>query len=347
MDEPIDTRTAKLSTMVEKLLLIDEVAPARAIANEAFAEKDPDLKSRMIATNATVHPLAVPTLPAGMDASRLFNFDAWRKSIAMARIVAANTKAIRILFASAPKTGSTFLSSVLHQVYGLNKVSLTLLSAKSYGHYTLGGALRDHDVDELALLTNAFIPGGYIAHHHMICTPYLTKQMELYGITPLITKRNIFDTIVSYDDHIRKLYQTTSEHRFLRFGFPEEWYGMDFDDRIEMLLDLQLLWYMKYYSSWTLCEQQGLIKPMWIVYERDILGEKAALVDTIIERFGEPAGGTTRLVEELGREGTKTVHFNKGVSGRGAAITGKNRAKIEDFFYRFRDLIDFSDILDE
>ncbi|MDB5525705.1 MAG: hypothetical protein JWM58_3468 [Rhizobium sp.] len=338
--------TTKLTEFLEKLVHLDDVEPVRALANEAFAEGDPNVKFRMISQATAVNPFFVPVLAAGADAKQVFNMDAWCKSIAMARMVAANTKTNRILVSSAPKTGSTFIAGAISRAFDLKRVSLTLLSAKPYGHVSFGGALRDHDVDELTLITATFNPKGFLAHHHMICTPYLAKQMSLYGVTPIITKRNIFDTFVSFDDHIRKVYASVPEANFLRLGFPAEWIEMDFDDRIDMLLDLQLLWYAKYYSSWKLCEAQGQTKPLWISYEQDLKGDSEVLATRICEALGRPEEAIPELAAALGQNGTKGEHFNKGINGRGEAITGKNRQRIKDFFHKYRMLADFSDILE-
>jgi len=346
LNEHSNLRQEKVNAFALSLVEVTEVEAARRLADQAFAEKDPEVKSQLLSMSAAVNPLAVPHLPEGVDASRMFTFDAWRKSIAMARMVAANTLTQRILVASAPKTGSTFLAGAITHTYGLTKVSMTLLSAKTYGHYSMGGGLRDHDVDELALISNSFIPGGYVAHHHMICTPYLGKQAALYGITPIITKRNIFDTFVSFDDHTRKLKKASPNKDYLHFGLPNKWFEMEFEDRMEMMLDIHLPWYAKYYASWKLCEAQRDIDPLWISYETDILGDKAKLAEKLAGRLRAPEASIPKLAEELKKVNPATQHFNKGVSGRGAAITGKNREKIEDFFHRFRDVCDFSDILD-
>lgn len=345
VNEHNNLRQEKVNAFATSLVRVLDVAQARQSADQAFAEKDPELKMQLLAMSAGIHPFAIPHLPAGADASKFFTFDAWRKSIAMARMVAVNTSSHRILVASAPKTGSTFLSSAMATTYNLARASLTLLSAMIYGHSAFGGALREHDVDELALISNSFIPNGYMAHHHMICTPFLGKQLNLYGVLPVITKRNVFDTLVSLDDHTRK-YHTGTPNAYLSSGLPDSWFSMEFDDRMNMLLDIYLPWFMRYYSTWTLCEAAGDINPLWISYETDILGDKTKLAEKLASKLRMPESGVPRLAEELGKVNPVTQHFNKGISGRGAAITGKNREKIEDFFHRFRDVCDFSDILD-
>jgi hypothetical protein len=347
MNELPNSRQIKTESVAWRLVETTTVDPARAVADEVFAEKDGLLKMNLLGMAATIHPFSVPHLPSTVQPSSLFTVEAWGKSIAMARMVAVNTETKRLLVAAAPKTGSTFITGALERTYDLARVSLTLLSARSYGQYQFGGGLRDHDVDELALITAAFITKGFVAHHHMIASPYLGKQAELYGITPVVTKRNFFDTFVSFDDHIMKLRGTSIVTPYLHFGFPEGWYDMEFDDRLEFLLDYRLPWYTRYYASWRLTAQEGFIDPLWIDYEKDILGSKQALAEKLVERVGGNEATAAKLAGELGNSGASGDHFNKGVAGRGAKITGKNRQKIEDFVHRFKIVCDLTDLLED
>lgn len=346
MNELPNPRQTKTQSVVSRLIEATTVDPARAVADEAFAEADSTLKMSLLSMAATINPFAVPHLPPAVQASSIFTVDAWGKSIAMARMVAANTKSKRILVASAPKTGSTFITGALERTYSLARVSLTLLSARSYGHYQFGGGLRDHDVDELALITTAYAQNGYVAHHHMIGSPYLGKQCQLYGITPIVTRRNLFDTFVSFDDHIMKLRGTAVDIPYLHFGFPEAWYDMEFEDRMDFLLDHQLAWYSRYYASWKLTQQEGYVDPLWIDYETDILGSKQALAEKLVGKLRGDGASVAVLTAELGKAGLGDDKFNKGVAGRGTKITGRNRQKIEDFVHRFKIVCDLTDLLD-
>jgi hypothetical protein len=346
MNELPNPRQTKIQSVIARLVETTAVAPARTVADEIFAEPDSALKMSMLSMAATINPFAVPHLPPTAQPSALFNVDAWGKSIAMARMVAVNTRSTRVLVAAAPKTGSTFISGALERAYNLARVSLTLLSARSYGHYQFGGGLRDHDVDEMALITTAYAQNGYVAHHHMIGSPYLGKQCQLYGITPIVTRRNLFDTFVSFDDHIMKLRGTGVDIPYLHFGFPEAWYDMDFEDRMDFLLDGQLPWYTRYYASWQLTQQERYVEPLWIDYEKDILGPKEALAEKLVARLGTDSATIPALTGELGKAGMGDDKFNKGVAGRGVKISGRNRQKIEDYVHRFKIVCDLTDLIE-
>src|SRR5690606_14526340 len=134
------------------------------------------------------NPFFVPRLNESVEPTRLFTLDAWRKSLAMARTVAANQRSTRILLSAAPKTGSTFIAVALAKALGLTRANLLIYSSQTYSHAALGDGMRDHHVDELSLISSCMAPAGFVSHHHMICTPYLAKQLALYNVVPILTK---------------------------------------------------------------------------------------------------------------------------------------------------------------
>jgi hypothetical protein len=179
----------------------------------------------------------------------------------------------------------------------------------------------------------------------MICSPFTANQFKMYGVKPILASRNIFDCLVSYDDHLRKNVPRTEDPIVLRHGFPSDYLQRDFDDRIAVLIDLKLNWYFKYYLSWLACERAGYVKPLWISYEDDILAPKELLAGKLRSHLELPEEYVTDFAAALDEEGGEILNVNKGVAGRGSAITGKNRQNVEDFFHRYATEVDFSFIL--
>ena len=88
MNELPNPRQIKTESVVRRLIDTTAVDPARAVADEVFAEKDPALKMNLLGMAATINPFSVPHLPPAVQPSSIFTVDAWGKSIAMARMVA-------------------------------------------------------------------------------------------------------------------------------------------------------------------------------------------------------------------------------------------------------------------
>lgn len=335
-----------LIRFLDTLKDVRDLDAARAMATKVFLDPAHGNKNRFIAMGASAHPFFVPKIEAESQAKALINADAWCMSVAMARTVAANTKPLRIMLTSAPKSGSTFLSYKLSAAFKLPLVGLTIPSALPFAHSVLGAATKEQDIDELALLMACFSPAGFISHRHTVCTPYLAKQLRLYNILPIMTYRNIFDTFVSYDEHFLKVMRE-QENSYFRTGLPKFWQDLEFNDRIDILLDSWLGWFMKYYVSWTKCEQDGLIKPIRISYDKDFSGDKFRLAEMLCERFGRPEQDVSVLAAALTEKKTNTLNVNVGLTGRGEKIVGSNRTRIIDYFHKYRDLADFSDLIGE
>jgi hypothetical protein len=63
--------------------------------------------------------------------------------------------------------------------------------------------------------------------------------------------------------------------------------------------------------------------------------------------MGHGKADADRLLNEFRRERDGAqYHFNKGVSGRGSAIQGANRKRVVEAFGAYKDLADWSKLLD-
>lgn len=332
--------------MLMKLVEMTEVEPAREFATHVFDNIDAQEKGTMLSMGTGANPFFVPRLNESVEPTRLFTLDAWRKSLAMARTVAANQRSTRILLSAAPKTGSTFIAVALAKALGLTRANLMIYSSQTYSHAALGDGMRDHHVDELSLISSCMAPAGFVSHHHMICTPYLAKQLALYNVVPILTKRNIFDAFVSLEEFILQAFAGHDPDPFWKTGVPDFWPRLDYEDRIDFLLDRWLHWYMVYYSTWMRCEAAGIVNPLWVRYETDMLGDKMVLAQRMCERLGRPEGDIPVLAEALAAKGSGSMNFNKGVAGRGEKITGRNRDRIVSYLRKYAEHGDFSEILD-
>ena len=269
--------------------------------------------------------------------------------ISQLRMAAANGAGERLVVSAPMKTGSTYLSQVLYLAFGANPVNLSLLTMRPFDHALYGAGARSHEIDELALLYNCMEKKGFVAHHHMLCTPMLTKQIELYNLKFILLKRNIFDCIVSLDDYMRKFLTVLGDSAevYRRKQLPTGWVNLATEERIHHLLDGFLTFYVDYYVSWSFHEMPAQVSPLWLSYEEDLLGEKEAITSKICSWAGRGDADADKLLKEFKRERDGgQFHFNKGVAGRGKAIQGKNRERVIAAFDAFKGLVDWTELLD-
>ena len=336
----------KADDVFEYLSRVSTLEGYRMIGDTVRGIKDEQLRNLCTIHGTAFSPFFVPTKDV---AAPVLNNTQWLYVVAQARIAAANTSTQRMLVAAPMKSGSTFISKALAKGLNLPQLSLIMLLARAYDYAWYGAAIRAHEIDELALLSACCGASGFLAHHHMLASPYLAKQASLYGLDVVVIKRNIFDMLVSLDDF--QLQQGEKQRAagaddFFQQGLPDNYRTLDFDQRISRLLDRNLNFYVSYYTSWTLAESRGMIKPFWISYEEEIAGGARALSVRLADAFARTDADAERLTAALAQGGNmEYVHFNKGVAGRGAAITGHNRARVLEAFADFDTVADWSEIL--
>lgn len=330
--------------VIDYLTRAGTLADFRDVGDQVQKLADVRLKNICMIHGTEINPFFVPHAQPGMQA---LNSTQWLYVVSQARAAAANTRTRRMLVAAPMKSGSTFISKSLSTAFNLPRVSLIMLLARAYDYAALGAATRAHEIDELALLSACCRPDGFLAHHHMLGSPFLATQAALYGLDVILIRRNIFDMLVSLDDFIiKRLAEDANRETFFRQGVPANYSALDFDQRISRLLDRNLAFYLNYYTSWTLAEHQGLIKPFWISYEDEISGGARALSGRVAEAFARTDGEAGRIAAALGEGGRmEHIHFNKGVAGRGQAITGRNRERVLEAFADFSDVADWSELL--
>jgi hypothetical protein len=331
--------------LIDSLTRIGTLADFRKVGDDVQSLADPRLRNRCIINGTEINPFFVPNAQPGAQA---LNSTQWLYVVSQARAAAANTDTRRMLVAAPMKSGSTFISKALSTAFQLPRVSLIMLLARAYDYAALGAATRAHEIDELALLSACCRPDGFLSHHHMLASPFLASQAALYRLDVVLIRRNIFDMLVSLDDFtLKHLTEDIHHEPFFHHGVPANYASMDFDDRISRLLDRSLSFYVNYYTSWTLAEQHGLIKPFWISYEDEISGGARALSGRIAEAFARNDDEAGRVAASLGEGGRmEHVHFNKGVAGRGSAVTGRNRDRVLEAFADFSGVADWSELLD-
>ena len=263
-----------------------------------------------------------------------------------AKLTIKRSRQPNILLACAPKSASTFLHAVLTRSLGLPSACL-FAATLDWGSAALhGSALREQEPDELALIRNGLNQRGYVAQHHARCSPYLARLIEIYNIKPIVTYRNLFDTVVSLDDMMMEWRSKpgTIDHGYFADGLPTGFERRERADRLMILAQRLIPWFVQFYLSWRKAEQEGLVKPLWISYEQDFLGDKAKLASRIAAFTG--VGDPTAIAAALeDRSAGKSKRLNQGVAGRGRDLPDEVRDYILSVAGYYRDDEDLAPLI--
>jgi hypothetical protein len=242
----------------------------------------------------------------------------------LAGLVAARHQAMqpagrRYVIFCMPKSGSSFLKVALETVLQLPPVSLT-----SFGNTFLSSQFgmnqREQELDELALVKAALMhPKGFVAQHHTRYTTYLGLQMAAYGLTPIVTLRNIPDALVSFDDMMLAWRAEAGAGEWAGdtpFALPRDYPELAPEARIRLLGRSLGVWLVQFYLSWLRARRQGRVSPLVIRYEDDVLNP-ARLVERLARALQLDAEQIGRLRAFAERPDPERSRLNVGKPGRG------------------------------
>lgn len=238
-----------------------------------------------------------------------------------------------------PKSGSSFVQSALRHSLQLPFVSLTgFASPSASSSFGMNG--REQEVDELAVIKAALQnPSGFIAQLHTRCTPFLASQLRLYGVRPVVTVRNILDCIVSFDDMMLKWRGNQGERRWMsdpQFALPLDYERRPSSDRYTVLAHALGTWLINFYVSWRRCIRHGLVDPLLIRYEEDVL-EPERLMRTMARSLDLDPAQEARLAAYVEKPDPQDARLNVGREGRGEELLPEHiKAFLAEYVGMFR-----------
>jgi len=264
-----------------------------------------------------------------------------------ARHEATRASSSRYVICCMPKSGSSFLKVALQAALELPTVSLT-----SFGNTEISSLFgmnpREQELDELALVKATLVaPQGFIAQHHTRYTQYLALQIRAYSLTPIVTLRNIPDALVSFDD-MMLAWRTESGPEGWKgdtpFALPRHYPELSPDVRIRLIARSLGVWLIQFHLSWLRGRRQGLVSPLVIRYEEDILNPPR-LIARLSKSLGLDAGQTQRLRAFAERPDPERSRLNVGKAGRGRErVPEEVVAFLRDYASTFADEIPQADM---
>jgi len=232
-----------------------------------------------------------------------------------AKSVAAES--INIYVAAMPKSGSSFLAGALSSALDIPFRNLTT-SHPEPSNVEMNG--REQEIDELALLKKVLDGAGFVAQHHTKSTVYMMKLLSNYNVGSIVTFRNIFDGMISYDEMLMtENWVDPSDQGALKI--PVNYSELSFDDRIEVISSNYAIWCIDFYLSWKRVEQAGF-EFLWVDYDQYLSrssGDKSKFCEVLIS-FLEPDPVQEKRIYDVivgEKVPTSTSRLNKGVSGDG------------------------------
>jgi hypothetical protein len=299
---------------------------------DLFIKQFPPEKALSIASALSfANPFFVPDIPDAPARQLAVSLEDFAEFSMRAKLTAKHADQPNILVACAPKSASTFIQAALIKALQLPQACLFTPTLDWRSAASLGANLREQDPDELSLMRNGLNARGYVAQHHARCTPYLARLLGVYNVRPILTHRNIFDTVVSMDDMVMEWRSdpNSSQYGYFSDGMPSNFQTLPREDRLLILAQRWTPWLVQFYVTWKKCEKLGLTKPLWISYEQDFLGDKQVLADRIADFVGRERADAGKIAAALADTSDgKVKRINQGIAGRGRDLPAEAREHI-------------------
>ncbi len=169
---------------------------------------------------------------------------------------------MKILVACFPKSGSTFLTSLIGNLPGY-----------SIAHYVPAYERREQEICDLEIQKFLLIE-NQVAQHHVRASEFTLQLIRRYNLKLIVLVRNIFDCIVSLADHM------ISESAVFPMAYmDQQMANKPIEYRIEAIIDLAAPWYINFFVSWWKSMPNNIVR-----YEDVVLGgieNKLSLISSI------------------------------------------------------------------
>jgi len=221
-----------------------------------------------------------------------------------------------VFFAFPPKCGGTFIRDIVGRVSG---------AALCRPGHALGG--RD-STPYLPMFTMHMLsptgPKAFMTHAHMIGHHSNIQLLNLFGIKPVVMKRSIPDMLCSYADMLETegRYPDGSYNWSILCGVHTDpsFLRLDATERLDFFVYHQAPWYIQFYASWLRADRNKSLPVHWTVYDA-FRTDPIRTIAGILDFYGlsDRATAVSEAVAQA-EANRNTLRFNKGVSGRGAAL---------------------------
>ena len=223
-----------------------------------------------------------------------------------------------ILLATFPKSGSTYLLTLLSNINNISRVTLVT-------NY-------DRREQELSLERLIFLHHkNYVARHHTRFSKPTEQLISDFNLKPIVLVRNIFDIIESVIDHLHK------EGLTMPMAYvPDDFLKWDRNFARNFIVDMMIPWYFNFYVSWYHYDEKLLV-----TYEKMIPNTFDTLKEIV--SFCNIHATSRDIENSIDNATNQSTRKNVGRSGRGDSLPDDVKEKIYNMT-KFYPNVDFSTI---
>lgn len=291
-----DDLAQELGAFLHRISSVSDVKALDQMCHEFLYRQDPHRGLELAAGMSWANPFFLPNIPA--QALDMLSLDRGYVAEMMmrAKLTAARAESMRLLVASAPFAAPAFLSDALTASLGFAPADF--FSAASDPE-SLGASAMDQEPDEFALVREGLLnTPGVVARHAARATPFAVGLFNLYNIRPVVVFRDMADTIAAMDAALMKGAAPASIASALPSGYAK----IEREARLTLLAARFGGWIADFERSWIRATKDGLIRPLFLSYEADFLGDRHLLARKLAEFLGPKANAMKLAAVLVDRE---------------------------------------------
>ncbi len=226
----------------------------------------------------------------------------------------------KLLLACMPKSGSTWLTSLLES-------HLNLPATRCY----LEADRNEQELDPLVLFQSLGKPMLFGQQHLRASTTAL-RLCRAFSIKVVVLTRSIDDAVVSFFDHLHQESPVAS-----MFYMEREWFQqLDREQALDFLIDHAVPWYLNFIMGWARARESNPDRILPIRYE-DLIRKPESTLEMIFRFYG-----AATEMDVIKIEVKNGLRFNQGRVGRGKEVLSerqRERIGILSSYYPKADLI--------
>jgi LPS sulfotransferase NodH len=205
----------------------------------------------------------------------------------------------KLLLACMPKSGSTWLTSVLQEKLSLSPMRCYL------------EADRNEQEIDTSVLFQSWGQRVLFVQQHVRHSRILQRICRVFSTKIVVLTRRLDDVVVSLRDHIVRESPEMSMFYAESDGFKRK----SASEQCDFIIDHAMPWYFNFYLGWQRAAQEDPAQILLLRYE-DMVGDPVAAVERVADFYGMKLQGVA-LPDVERRDGTR---FNQGRVGRGREI---------------------------
>ncbi|MFM2279240.1 MAG: hypothetical protein RLZZ444_1471, partial [Pseudomonadota bacterium] len=259
----VDNPDAEIGPFLRRIATMSDPKALHDMCHEFLYKFPPQRGLELSSFMSWSNPFFLPDIPAENAKQLTVSLEIFAEVMMRVKLMANRSNQLNVLVACAPKSASTFIQDALQKALGLPAAGLFTATTNAYSASMLGANLMEQEADELALIRNGINGRGYVSQLHARCSPYMARLLDFYNVRPIVTYRNIFDTLVSMDDMLMGWRNNAAgnDGHYFNDGMPANFATLDRADRLMILAQRHTPWLVQFYISWRKCERAGLTKP--------------------------------------------------------------------------------------